>query len=97
MKASWSTRRVDVVPVVFGSGKPYYFSAVHAQHLLEDPDVVIPANRVLHRHYRLCRLDVLDGVVRYCRADPGLILLVATTLQEWTGQRRGRCFWPHSC
>ena len=32
--------RMDVVPVVFGSGKRY-FGSVHAQHLLEDPDVVI--------------------------------------------------------
>ena len=31
--------RMDVVPVVFGSGKRY-FGSVHAQHLLEDPDVV---------------------------------------------------------
>jgi len=30
--------RMDVVPVVFGSGKRY-FGSVHAQHLLEDPDV----------------------------------------------------------
>ena len=32
--------RMDVVPVVFGSGK-HYFGSVDAQHLLEDPDVVI--------------------------------------------------------
>ena len=31
--------RMDVVPVVFGSGKRY-FGSLHAQHLLEDPDVV---------------------------------------------------------
>ncbi len=30
--------RMDVVPVVLGSGKRY-FGSVHAQHLLEDPDV----------------------------------------------------------
>ena len=34
--------RMDVVPVVFGSGKRY-FGSVHAQQLLEDPDVVIQA------------------------------------------------------
>ena len=28
---------MDVVPVVFGSGKRY-FGSVHAPHLLEDPD-----------------------------------------------------------
>ena len=38
--------RMDVVPVVFGSGKRY-FGSVDAQHLLEDPDVVIQGNRVL--------------------------------------------------
>src|ERR1044072_7295355 len=39
--------RMDVVPVVFGSGKRY-FGSVQAQHLLEDPDVVIQGNRVTH-------------------------------------------------
>ena len=39
--------RMDVVPVVFGAGKRC-FGSVHAQHLLEDPDVVIQGNRVLH-------------------------------------------------
>jgi hypothetical protein len=37
---------------VFGSGKRY-FGSVHAQHLLEDPDVVIQGNRVLHLRYRV--------------------------------------------
>ena len=46
--------RMDVVPVVFGSGKRY-FGSVHAQHLLEDPDVAIQANRVLHLRYRVRR------------------------------------------
>lgn len=41
---------MDVVPVVFGSGKRY-FGAVSGQHLLEDPDVVIRGNRVLHLSY----------------------------------------------
>ena len=42
--------RMDVVPVVFGSGKRFFGSA-HAQHLLEDPDVVLRGNRVLHLQY----------------------------------------------
>ena len=46
--------RMDVVPVVFGSGKRY-FGSVHAQHLLEDPDDVIQGNRVLHLRYRVRR------------------------------------------
>ncbi|MFC9254220.1 dihydrofolate reductase family protein [Amycolatopsis thailandensis] len=46
--------RMDVVPVVFGSGKRY-FGSVDAQHLLEDPDVVIHGNRVLHLRYRVLR------------------------------------------
>ncbi|MFE2119709.1 dihydrofolate reductase family protein [Rhodococcus aetherivorans] len=46
--------RMDVVPVVFGSGKRY-FGSVHVQHLLEDPDVVIQGNRVLHLRYRVRR------------------------------------------
>jgi len=46
--------RMDVVPVVFGSGKRY-FGSVQAQHLLEDPDVVIQGNRVLHLRYPVRR------------------------------------------
>jgi dihydrofolate reductase len=45
---------MDVVPVVFGSGKRY-FGAVEAQHLLEDSDVVIQGRRVLHLRYRVRR------------------------------------------
>jgi hypothetical protein len=44
---------MDVVPVVFGSGKSY-FGSVRVQHLLEEPDVVIQGNRVLHLRYRVC-------------------------------------------
>ncbi|WP_239121109.1 dihydrofolate reductase family protein [Planomonospora parontospora] len=46
--------RMDVVPVVFGSGKRY-FGPVDAQHLLEDPDVVVQGDRVLHLRYRVRR------------------------------------------
>jgi dihydrofolate reductase len=46
--------RMDVVPVVFGSGKRY-FGSVDAQHLLEDPEEVIQGNRVLHLRYRVRR------------------------------------------
>jgi dihydrofolate reductase len=45
---------MDVVPDVFASGKRY-FGSVDAQHLLEDPDVVIQGNRVLHLRYRVWR------------------------------------------
>ena len=45
---------MDVVPVVFGSGKRY-FGSVAGQHLLEDPDVVIRGDRVLHLRYRVRR------------------------------------------
>jgi dihydrofolate reductase len=45
---------MDVVPVVFGSGKRY-FGPVEDQHLLEDPDVVIRGDRVLHLRYRVRR------------------------------------------
>jgi dihydrofolate reductase len=45
---------MDVVPVVFGSGKRY-FGSVDSQHLLEDPDVVIRGDRVLHLRYRVRR------------------------------------------
>ena len=45
---------MDVVPVVFGSGKRC-FGSVDGQHLLEDPDVVIRGDRVLHLRYRVRR------------------------------------------
>lgn len=45
---------MDVVPVVFGSGKRY-FGSVESQHLLEDPHVVIQGDRVLHLRYRVRR------------------------------------------
>lgn len=45
---------IDVVPVVFGSGKRY-FGSVGGQHLLEDPNVVIQGRRVLHLRYRVRR------------------------------------------
>ncbi|MFB6678444.1 dihydrofolate reductase family protein [Streptomyces sp. NPDC056390] len=45
---------MDVVPVVFGSGKRY-FGPVDVQHLLEDPHVVIQGERVLHLRYKVRR------------------------------------------
>jgi len=41
---------MDVVPVVFGSGKPYFGRAMRTQ-MLEDPDVVVRGDRVLHLTY----------------------------------------------
>lgn len=46
--------RMDVAPVVFGSGKRY-FGSVDMQHLLENPDIVISGNRVLHLSYLVRR------------------------------------------
>ena len=45
---------MDVAPVVLGTGTRF-FGSVSAQHLLEDPEVVIPSNRVLHLRYRVRR------------------------------------------
>lgn len=45
---------MDVVPVVFGAGKRY-FGSVDQQFLLEDPDIVIRGDRVLHLRYRVRR------------------------------------------
>ncbi len=41
---------MDVAPVVLGSGKPY-FGHLAGQHMLEDPDVVVQGERVLHLRY----------------------------------------------
>ncbi|MFG1948785.1 dihydrofolate reductase family protein [Nonomuraea sp. NPDC048826] len=45
---------MDVVPVLFGSGKRY-FGPVDSQHLLEDPHAVVQGDRVLHLLYRVRR------------------------------------------
>lgn len=45
---------MDVVPVVFGSGKRY-FGSMGGQHLLEDPHVVIQGDRVLHLRFKVRR------------------------------------------
>jgi dihydrofolate reductase len=45
---------MDVVPVVFGSGK-HYFGSVDTQVLLDDPHVVVQGDRVLHLRYRVRR------------------------------------------
>ncbi|MDV3221322.1 dihydrofolate reductase family protein [Intrasporangium sp.] len=45
---------MDMVPVVFGSGKRY-FGSIEGQHLLEDPHVVIQGERVLHLRFRVRR------------------------------------------
>ena len=45
---------MDIAPVVLGSGRRY-FGSVDAQHLLEDPDVVVQSHRVLHVRYRVHR------------------------------------------
>ena len=43
---------MDVVPVVFGTGKRY-FGSVETQHLLDGPDVVVQGDRVLHLRFRV--------------------------------------------
>lgn len=45
---------MDVVPVVFGSGKRY-FGSIEGQLLLQDPHVVVQGDRVLHLRYRVAR------------------------------------------
>lgn len=46
---------IDIVPVVFGSGKPYFGPLTEAQLMLEDPDLVIQGDRVLHLRYPVRR------------------------------------------
>jgi dihydrofolate reductase len=45
---------MDVVPVVFGSGKRY-FGGIEDQCLLDDPHVVIQGERVLHLRFKVHR------------------------------------------
>jgi dihydrofolate reductase len=46
---------IDIAPVVFGRGKPYFGSFAGAHRMLEDPDVVIQGQRVLHLRYPVRR------------------------------------------
>jgi dihydrofolate reductase len=46
---------IDVVPVVFGTGKPYFGGFADGKRLLEDPEVVIQGDRVLHLRYPVRR------------------------------------------
>jgi dihydrofolate reductase len=46
---------MDVAPVVFGSGKPYFGSLAGAPRVLDNPNVVIQGDRVLHLRYRVRR------------------------------------------
>ena len=46
--------RMDVAPVVLGTGKRF-FGSVAAQHLLEGPEQVVPGEGVLHLRYRVRR------------------------------------------
>lgn len=39
--------RIDLAPVVLGAGKPF-FGSVLSRHLLDDPNVVLQGERVLH-------------------------------------------------
>ena len=43
---------MDVVPVVFGSGKRYFGRAT-GRHLLDDPHVAIQGDRVLHLRFKV--------------------------------------------
>ncbi|MEV6555830.1 dihydrofolate reductase family protein [Nocardia sp. NPDC051756] len=45
---------MDIVPVIFGSGKRY-FGGIDGQHLLEDPHVVIQGEGVLHLKFKVRR------------------------------------------
>jgi dihydrofolate reductase len=45
---------MDIVPVVFGSGRRYYGST-ETKHVLDDPHVIIPGDRVLHLRFKVRR------------------------------------------
>lgn len=46
---------IDVVPVIFGSGKPFFGSFADSQLMLGDPDTIIQGNGVLHLRYPIHR------------------------------------------
>src|SRR6266508_5280505 len=46
---------IDIVPVVFGRGKPYFGTLANGHLVLEDPEVVIHGDGVLHLRYPVHR------------------------------------------
>ena len=46
---------IDIVPVVFGRGKPYFGALADGPLMLDDPDVVIHGTGVLHLRYPVHR------------------------------------------
>ena len=91
---------MDVVPVVFGSGKRY-FGGIDGQQLLEDPHVVIQGDRVLHLRFKVARYkegdrvgDMARGVIESNRymvlgtADEGGVPWVTPVWFAQTGDRR---------
>src|SRR6266849_889567 len=42
---------IDIVPVVFGRGKPYFGTLANGHLMLENPEVVIQGDGVLHLRY----------------------------------------------
>jgi hypothetical protein len=46
---------IEIVPVVFGLGKPYLGTFGNGQQKLEDPTVVIQGDRVLRLRYPIGR------------------------------------------
>ena len=46
---------IDVVPVVFGRGKPYFGGFPDGHLMLDDPDVVVQGDGVLHLRYSVQR------------------------------------------
>jgi dihydrofolate reductase len=46
---------IDLVPVVFGGGKRYFGEGFDGLSMLEDPDLVIQGERVLHLRYPVRR------------------------------------------
>ena len=46
---------IDIVPVVFGRGKPYFGTLANGHLMLEDPELVIHGDGVLHLRYPVHR------------------------------------------
>ncbi len=47
---------MDIVPVVFGCGKAYFGSFADGRLMLDDPDVIIQGQGVLHLRYPVRRV-----------------------------------------
>ena len=62
---------IDIVPVVFGRGKPYFGTLANGHLMLKDPELVIQGDGVLHLRYPVHRSRESSPPIGPVVAPPG--------------------------